>query len=269
MAAAGLSGRQTARLLGQDETRVSRWLTGRIPISEVDVAAFLAVCGIVTRSHEPVLRLVRERDTSAVLRLSGDDAYRDHIGPAERITEFACLEVPWLLRTRDYTQAIAQHSRQADLWATVHQQAVGLLTLLRPPLVTVLMNEWVLRTPTGGPAVMAAQVDHVLRLSEWRRISVRVLPISAGAPASGLVPFGMAQFAEHRPVLYRHDPNGLVLWDDPAEVSAYRTALEKLDGAALNEQQSLSLIRQLATEPHRPSSHADYTGGGGLAMMTR
>jgi hypothetical protein len=128
----------------------------------------------------------------------------------------------------------------------VHEQAVGLLRLSRSPLVTALVHEWVLRTPTGGPAVMAHQLDHLVRLAGWQRISVRVLPINAGAPADGLVPFGMAQFTEHRPVLYRHEVSGLVLWDDPAEVSVYRTTLDQLDKAALDERQSLDLMKHLA-----------------------
>jgi hypothetical protein len=46
--------------------------------------------------------------------------------------------------------------------------------------------------------------------------------------------------------LYRHEISGLVLWDDPAEVSVYRTTLDQLDKAALDERQSLDLMQQLA-----------------------
>jgi transcriptional regulator with XRE-family HTH domain len=254
MQAAGLTGKQMARLLGHDESRISRWLTGRIPISAMDVVAFLVTCGVVTRLHEPVLRLVRE--TSTALRLTGSAqaaGYRDHIGEADSITEFACLELPWMVRTTDYTRAIAERSTEADLWAGVHQQAESLLTSSRPPQVTVLVHEWVLRTPTGGPAVMADQLDHLVRLSSWQRISVRVLPINARSPAGGLIPVGMAQFAEQWPVLYRHEADALLLWDDPAEVAAHRVTLAQLAKAALDEQQSLAVMNHLAAVSY---SHA-------------
>jgi transcriptional regulator with XRE-family HTH domain len=272
MQAAGLTGKTMARLLGHDESRISRWLTGRIPVSAMDVVAFLVVCGVVTRLHEPVLQLVREREMSTALRLTAEAqvaGYRDHIGTAEHITEFACLELPWLVRTTGYTRAIAERSGDADLWLRVHQEAESLLNSSRSTQITVLVHEWVLRTPTGGPAVMANQLDHLVRLSSWQRISVRVLPINGRAPAVGLVPFGMAEFTQHRPALYRHEANGLVLWDDPAEVAGYRTTLDQLANAALDEQQSLALMTQLAADVSRSSPYADETSGNEVAMMAR
>lgn len=46
MEAAGLTGQQTARLLGWSQSEVSRLLNGKLTVKEADIAAFAGICRV-------------------------------------------------------------------------------------------------------------------------------------------------------------------------------------------------------------------------------
>jgi plasmid maintenance system antidote protein VapI len=59
---ANLSGRHAAHVLGWSETKVSRMLTGRQPVTDTDVASLLALCMVKGEEKERLLKLAREHD---------------------------------------------------------------------------------------------------------------------------------------------------------------------------------------------------------------
>jgi hypothetical protein len=260
MVAARLDGKQMARRLDQSEVRISRWLTGKHPITEVDAAAFLVVCGIGTRHQGPVLRLVRERDLLVPLRLGGAElaaaGYGDHFGEAVSVTEFACVGLPMLVQTAEYARALIEGSpnvAERAAWLAVYEQAIGWFRRSRPE-VRVLLPEWVVRTPVGGVAVMVDQLDHLVRLSAWRHVSVRLLPIGShptGVSPFGLAQFGLAEFPDRAPLLYRHEVDGLLLRDDPADVARHRAIFDHLHGFALDDEASRALLVRIAADQPR------------------
>jgi hypothetical protein len=261
MSAAGLNGKQIAPLLEHSEVRISRWLTGRDVISEVDAAAFLVVCGIGTKRQAPLLRLVRDRDHAVPLWMSGaelaDGGYADHLGGAVSVREFACVGLPAMVQTPQYIHAALGDAADTAGWLAVREQATRLLH--RSCLdVRVVVHEWVVRTPIGGTEVMVDQLDHLVRLSTWGHVSVRVLPIeahSARAAPFGPAQFGVATVQDSRPVLYRHDTDGLLLRDNPTDVAYHRALFDRLHTAALNEEDTRALLVGIAAE-HAPMAVA-------------
>jgi hypothetical protein len=260
MGAADLNGKQIAPLLEHSEVRISRWLTGRDAISEVDAAAFLVVCGIGTKRQAPLLRLIRDRDHAVPLWLSGielaDGGYADHLSGAVSVREFACVGLPAMVQTPQYAHAAigdAADTVEGDGWLAVREHATRLLH--RSCLdVRVVVHEWVVRTPIGGTDVMADQLDHLVRLSTWGHVSVRVLPIDAHPV--GMSPFGPAQFGvatvpDTRHVLYQHDTDGLLLRDNPTNVAYHRALFDRLHTTALNEEDTRALLVAIAAE-HAP-----------------
>jgi hypothetical protein len=161
-----------------------------------------------------------------------------------------------LVQTAEYARAVLEGSpniAERAGWLAVYEQAIDLFRRSRPE-VRVLLHEWVVRTPVGGAAVMADQLDHLVRLSAWRHVSVRVLPISAqaaGVTPFGLAQFGLAEFPDRAPVLYRHEVDGLLLRDDPAEVSHHRAIFDHLSSLALDEDASRALLVRIAAESTR------------------
>ena len=92
-----------------------------------------------------------------------------------------------LLQTRDYARAVIragfpyepEHALEHRVDLRLRRQA--LLGKPGSPKLWVVLEEAVLRREVGGPAVMRAQIDRVLEVLDDPRVTVRVLPLAAGA----------------------------------------------------------------------------------------
>lgn len=253
----GVCGKDMARLLGKSQSMISRWLTGALRVSLVDAAGFLVACRRGGPVCEPVLRLIGDRDRGLPTLLDramlADATILYHLGSAVSITEYGCMGLPLWLQTVDYARAHVAHlpdQEQAD-WLAVHAQAVDLLTHDRSMRIAALLHEGVLRTPVGGSAVLTEQLDHLTRLSAWRRVSVRILP--AGVPWTSPTPlpapaFGIAEFGDWPAVVYEPGLSGLVLCDDPAALASHHAALDHLRRAAADEDTSRALLTRIVTD---------------------
>jgi hypothetical protein len=251
---AGLTGVAMAERLGRCSSELSRQMLGHRRISVTELVAFLTVCGVSVPEINDVVRLREEVERTGILRLSGWDrwaGYQGHLDRPVGMTEFAGLELPWLVQTRLYAQAVLAQSVSvpADVTVAVACQvdAAGAV-LARAGRVLLLVHEWVLRTPVGGPAVMAAQLAHLVRLVSWSTVSMRVVPASLGAHPGMRGSFGLARFVDRHPVVYRHEDNALVLCDDREEASTHQAVLDGLDLYAWDIQRSRSFLSQLAEE---------------------
>lgn len=256
MTAAGLNGKDMSRRLGWSESRVSRLLTGRSTARQVDIAAFLAVCGVTGNDREQMLALSAEHPLPGVFRLHGRQrftSYRDHAATATRVTEFQTHMLPWTLHVAEYTRAVLDalvvtSPAEVDARATDQHDTTNLLGLPTSPDLRFFVHEWLLRAPFGDSAVMSAQLHHLLRLSVRSSVSLRVVPISAGAHAGGGGPFTVMEFAEYRRVVYREEEDAGVFLDDSHEIAAYRAITSRLGAVALDEQGSRELITRVAAD---------------------
>ena len=91
---------------------MSRLLSGKRGGTEVDVSAFLAVCGVIGQERDRLLELCRQMSTRGWLQQHGDKLPKqlrtlmDHEDVAVRIDEFQPIVVPGLLQTGDYARAL-------------------------------------------------------------------------------------------------------------------------------------------------------------------
>jgi hypothetical protein len=255
-----------AQALGRGQSTVCRWLRGTEAIRDIDLGALLNLCGVHHPQWNEWLALSQARSGSELMRLAGErrvSGYRDHISLAERVVEFAATYVPWLAQTPAYTQALTELPS-----ATPAAQLLGLTpdcpTLTernprakpprKPAWMLVLVPEWTLRAPVGGPGVMAEQYAHLLWLATQPHVQVRVVPTSASAAVRVVGSFGLVISLEHRPVVLRHEPDLLVGCDGPAYVSGYERAVGRLTAAAWDADASAEFIRELetTTDPGAP-----------------
>ncbi|WP_436975568.1 DUF397 domain-containing protein [Nonomuraea angiospora] len=68
-----------------------------------------------------------------------------------------------------------------------------ILTRPTPPMYSVLLDETVLLRPIGGAEVMSEQLEHLLSMAARPRITVRIVPLSAGVTTGLLGSFVLAQ----------------------------------------------------------------------------
>jgi hypothetical protein len=122
-----------------------------------------------------------------------------------------------------------------------------------PPLpLSVVIDEAVLHRVVGGPAVMLAQLEHLIAVTKNCDVTVRVIPFSAGAhPAMDSV-FTILEFA--RPVLGVVYVEGLVGWlyiELAQDIERYEQVFGRLCDIALNPKDSIELIANVSANYRR------------------
>jgi hypothetical protein len=116
-----------------------------------------------------------------------------------------------------------------------------------PARFTFYLHEFALRLPVGGPAVMAEQLDHLLRMSRRSYLTLRVVPAARGGHAGIAGAFKLMEFAGFKPVAYLDSETACLFLERPEEIAAYRGILAALAKTALSEGESQQLIAALAT----------------------
>ncbi|MGA5556664.1 helix-turn-helix domain-containing protein [Streptomyces lavendulocolor] len=175
---------------------------------------------------------------------------------ATTICDFAPTIVPGLLQTAPYARAVILASNpfasddQIEEKVVARMERARLLKDPAKPEYWVILHEHVLRPPTGGPSVMAEQLDHIAALARSRRVLVQVLPAAAGAhPLMGRM-LRLMEFEDAPRTAYTEAVYSGNLLDDPALVKRVQAAYDLLRASALAPEASLTLIES-AAEDHR------------------
>ncbi|MGW0879797.1 helix-turn-helix domain-containing protein [Streptomyces sp. NPDC002671] len=178
---------------------------------------------------------------------------------ATAIREYAPMLIPGLLQTPDYARAVCEAHQptapeeEIEHLVTARMERTRLLDDPTKPLLWVVLDEAALRRVTGGPAVMAEALRHIVSLVQRRRVIVQVLPFTEGAHASMGGALKLMTFDGAPPLVYFEGPGTGRLEDDPATVTRYELAYDFLEATALSTRHSLALIESVAED----YAHAD------------
>lgn len=173
------------------------------------------------------------------------DSYRTLIGlerAAESINEFGGVVLPGLMQTREYALAAANAS-SLNLSEAVVEQAVDvrmrrqrILDSERAPLLWAVIDEALLARTTGGKAVMTAQLEHLLAMSDESRVTVQVIGFEAGPHlGSRYNQFILLRMRGRvRDVVYQEGLLEPTDSDDPLVVDTYQRVWDMLRAIALD-----------------------------------
>lgn len=162
--------------------------------------------------------------------------------------------VPGLLQTEDYARAVFRgHCPPLDpeiveqhLEARMERQKL----LTRHPTVQFAFVLWepVLNNPVGGREVLAAQLRHLLKLSEARNVEIQVISATTGMHPGLNGPMVVMETTEHRQVGYLESQGvGTVISNLPT-ASMLGLRYGKLRSQSLNLTESIQLIERRAGE---------------------
>ncbi|MEU3454268.1 DUF5753 domain-containing protein [Micromonospora sp. NPDC006766] len=177
---------------------------------------------------------------------------------AEHIRFYGSELVPGLLQTEEYARAVIAGGT-TTIRLTEVERRVGArmarqarLDAANPIRLTALLGEGALRQQVGGPAVMKAQLDHLVRLATERpeQIEVRVLPFTAGAhPALG-GSFQILSFPSPRlpDLVWQEVLTSIDIIDQSIRVTDYQVTFAEARERALSSDDSLDLIRRIVKE---------------------
>lgn len=252
---AGLTLEDVARGLECSPAKVSRMETGAVGVRLQDVRAIVDLLGLGEAERDLMSSLVRDsrsggwwQEFADVVPAGSATFYGLEDGAAD-IAQHTVGLVPGLLQTRAYARALFESVSGAPAETVERRLALRMrrqqiLERATPPTVRVLLDEAVLHRTVGGQAVMAAQLSHLLRLSEVSTMDLRIVPFTAGAHSAAGVGFTVFAFDDEAvtPVVFAEQLSRNVFLDDPDEVDIYRRSLVDSTAWALDKAASRRLI---------------------------
>jgi transcriptional regulator with XRE-family HTH domain len=188
---------QIANAMEWSLSKVMRIEKGEVNVSPGDLKVLLDFLDI--SDSEQVQQLLNDARVSRQERWTIDAADREYLTPAmiellqfeaeaTTVRYYNNLIIPGIVQTYAYSEALFRRFTSTLDAATVSariavRQRRLQEVLYRPhaPSCLVVLDESVLLRPVGGPAVMAEQLDHVLRVIAETRLQVRILPFVSAA----------------------------------------------------------------------------------------
>lgn len=170
---------------------------------------------------------------------------------AEKISGWELGSVPGLLQTDSYARALARARKPQDDEAAIERivqarlDRQDILTAPKPPLLWYVIAEAVPRQCIGGPRVMAAQLDRLIKAAESPGIVIQVLPFSAQANAGVAGLLYLYERTGQPAVAYCDTFGGARVINDATEVSDLTIVMGMLRASALSPWDSAALLRQI------------------------
>ncbi|MFD7426829.1 helix-turn-helix domain-containing protein [Streptomyces sp. NPDC059818] len=259
--AAGMTQQQAAEYLSATATKVVKIESGWVPVRDPDIRA---LCQLYEVSDSDLLagllglaKTDRERrkvkgwwDDGLV---PGGVSYIAMEDAALRNRQWQVALIPGLFQTAEYIRAMCVAD---SFWEDIDQIEAVVATRARrqkrlhgdsPLLMHAVIWEAALRQMTGGPAVMARQLNHLCELGDLPNVHIQVLPFRAGGHSGVGGPFNILSFGEDGAVDVVHmDASRSEIWIEDAERSmAFVEMFNGLARASLSPHDSINLIRSI------------------------
>ncbi|MPZ85373.1 MAG: helix-turn-helix domain-containing protein [Actinophytocola sp.] len=255
----GVSGRKLSAQLGLSHGTLSHWETGRRIPSVEDVAAFLAVLGVVGEEKEHVLDLARHAAEPNWLTVGMPGIPQQLAGvwecerAASAIAAWTPMIIPGLLQTPEYARATAVAGGlpegEVESRVMVRNGRREVITRRNDPVMfEALICEVALREVIGGTEVLAEQLRWLGDMAKRKNVTVRVVPLGVGWHPGFAGPFVLYDFPDAPPVVhFEHYSSGAFV-PDADDVQAYRGAVDRLREIAMSPAASTRHIAEVAKE---------------------
>jgi transcriptional regulator with XRE-family HTH domain len=250
----GRTATEMAALLAWSPSKLSRLLSGKRMVSQVDIATLLGLCGVVGRRRDEVLALAADvyaptwwQDHGSCLPVH-NTTLSDNEANASAITIYHNTFVPDLLQTPDYTRALLRvlpniPAEELEDRSSEIQLRQQILDFKQPPSLQVFLDEYALTRTGAGDEIMAAQVHHLLRMAVRINIVLRVVLEPVGIRDAK--PFTLLDFAALPTVAYLEQPTSAAFLEADDTIAAYRQVVEELDRRALDQVDTRSWLAAL------------------------
>ncbi|REE97688.1 helix-turn-helix domain-containing protein [Thermomonospora umbrina] len=237
-----MSGAALADFLGVHRSSVARMEAGTIALNErhatkIDKAwgtggIFLALVKTAKGQHN-------------------NEWFKERTDKESRATTLRLWQLSWvhgMFQTEDYARAQFQAAGLRDVEANIatRMSRQRLLDRDPPPMIFALMDQGVIEQPVGGPAVMRAQLAHLVAMAALPNVVMRVVPRSAGAHVGRDGSFEVISIAGvgGSDTAYADANVAGRLVTDVAEVDSFHILFDRIGSIALPTTSSLDLIKE-------------------------
>jgi hypothetical protein len=212
-------------------SKVSRLEKGQRGASVRDIRDLCDLYGVDDKQRQHLMELAIEGKQRAWWQPLGLP-YSTYIGleaEAASISDYGLGTVPGLLQTPDYARAIVSAAVPKWVPEVVEQRVEGRIARQQhlfsehAPRFEAVVDESVLHRVVGSPAIMRAQLERLLELTDLPGVTLRVIPYEAGALPSNNNKFIILRFAQPTvsDVVFVEDLTRDHYIDDPNEVEIY------------------------------------------------
>ncbi|WP_308293969.1 helix-turn-helix transcriptional regulator [Streptomyces sp. UNOC14_S4] len=257
----GLPARAAGEHLGGNQAQISHIESGRWGVSAERVrrlAAFYsatdmklvdALCAMAEDRGKGWWEGYRGVLPAAFLNIAELEYYARHL------RAFQAMTVPGIFQTEDYARtifggripALPDDELQARVEHRLRRRAI--FERPAPPQFEAIIHEAALHVLYGGRKVALGQLRHLLEVSEWPTVVVRVIPFSseefAGSAQTMLYLGGVVPQLD---TVQLDSAYGSVFLDADAQLAHYRAVYDSLDRVTLGVNESREVINRIAKE---------------------
>jgi transcriptional regulator with XRE-family HTH domain len=234
----GWTAEQVAGRLLISPSKVSRLETGQRGASARDIRDLCDLYEVDDEQRQHLMELAAESKQRAWWQPLGLP-YSTYIGleaEATSISDFGLGTMPGLLQTPDYARAVVRAAVPKWVPEVVEQRVEGRIARQQhffsegAPRFEAVVDESVLHRVVGSPAIMQAQLERLLELSDLPRVTLRVIPYEVGALPAGYSKFIILGFAQPTvsDVVFIEGLTRDQYIDDPHEVEVYNATFRTM-----------------------------------------
>jgi transcriptional regulator with XRE-family HTH domain len=256
----GLTVEQVAERLLCSPSKVSRMETGQRGATPRDVRDLCGIYGVTQATQvASMMELAKEGKQQGWWQTYDLDFFGTYVGLEQAATWLCYYQssiVPGLLQTPEYARAMHQGSlpqeftqERADALIEVRLRRQQVLTRDPPLRLEAVIDEAVLHRVVGGPAVMGAQLRHLVEAGNMPNVTLRAIPYGVGAQPAMDNMFNILEFGDVAPrVVYVEGLMGLLFIEKERDVARYEQVLERLREIALDPKETIDLISKIGAQ---------------------
>lgn len=191
---AGIKPDEVAHHLECHKAKVSRMEAGKVGITPRDARDMLDLYGITGAERDRLLEIAhqsRQRSMWHNYWNAVPEPFYNYLGlesSASSIKVFENSYINGLLQIEPYTRALIEginpettESDQEQIIALRQKRAQILTRNDDAPDLLAVIDQAAISRVIGAPAIMASQLQHLIRMSDLPNVSIRIVPRSAGA----------------------------------------------------------------------------------------
>ncbi|MFF1304206.1 Scr1 family TA system antitoxin-like transcriptional regulator [Streptomyces sp. NPDC058307] len=159
--------------------------------------------------------------------------------------------VPGLLQTEEYARTLFRErvpvltDSEIEARVTARLARQSLLGERPNTSFSFIVEEHVLRRPTGGEAAMREQIEHLLEATEPRNVELQVMPLSRGYHPGLNGPMQLLETPENEWFAYLEAQESSQFLVKPQTISVLHMRYAKLRSQALTPEDSRSLLERM------------------------
>jgi len=249
---------EAGNVIRASHSKMSRLESGRVAFKDRDIVDLFIYYGVTDNAQIQALRGVATRANSRGWWHEYSDVlpswFEEYISLEEAATQIRGYElqfVPGLLQTEDYARAVTllaySNPKEIARRVSLRMARQSRLAGATPVSLWLVLDEATLMRPIGGPAVMRAQLDHLIEMAERPNVTIQILPFKAGGHAAAGGPFSVLHFAESdlSDIVYLEQLSTAQYLEKPDMVGTYQTVMDRLCLEAATPADSVKRLRAI------------------------